>query len=226
MLLRCCGWESWQARAGSSPRLTAWHGLRISECTELRGHCFNLDEKLLTVHDCRGQKDRTGTSPCVGNAVPAALQPQSGLRPRAPGWRPAPTWGTPFRSPQPQSRLRNLRLPAVVLVPDSSTPIGVGREGGRNPGQAQCANPGLWYAAPTGQKAGEPTSDGDVSRGSTPGFGVVPLQGGEPRESATGDPGPRVHRCVLYSREGLSGPPAVGAGSTDTMTAVSGALPE
>jgi len=34
-------------------------GLRISECTELRVHCFNLAEKLLTVHDGKGQKDRT-----------------------------------------------------------------------------------------------------------------------------------------------------------------------
>ena len=40
-------------------RLLYGCGLRISECTELRVHCFNLAEKLLTVHDGKGQKDRT-----------------------------------------------------------------------------------------------------------------------------------------------------------------------
>ena len=34
-------------------------GLRLSECLELRIHCFNLDSRLLTVHDGKGQKDRT-----------------------------------------------------------------------------------------------------------------------------------------------------------------------
>jgi integron integrase len=34
-------------------------GLRISECTELRVHCLNLDDRLVTVHDGKGQKDRT-----------------------------------------------------------------------------------------------------------------------------------------------------------------------
>ncbi len=34
-------------------------GLRLSECLELRIHCFNLDSGLLTVHDGKGQKDRT-----------------------------------------------------------------------------------------------------------------------------------------------------------------------
>lgn len=34
-------------------------GLRISECTELRVHCLNLSDKLLTVHDGKGQKDRS-----------------------------------------------------------------------------------------------------------------------------------------------------------------------
>lgn len=34
-------------------------GLRVGECIELRVHCFNLDAMLLTVHDGKGQKDRT-----------------------------------------------------------------------------------------------------------------------------------------------------------------------
>jgi len=34
-------------------------GLRIGECLGLRIHCFNLDSMLLTVHDGKGQKDRT-----------------------------------------------------------------------------------------------------------------------------------------------------------------------
>ncbi|MCP4400649.1 MAG: tyrosine-type recombinase/integrase, partial [bacterium] len=34
-------------------------GLRVSECVELRVQCFNFDERLLTVHDGKGQKDRT-----------------------------------------------------------------------------------------------------------------------------------------------------------------------
>ena len=34
-------------------------GLRLSECLELRIHCFNVDSGLLTVHDGKGLKDRT-----------------------------------------------------------------------------------------------------------------------------------------------------------------------
>lgn len=34
-------------------------GLRLMECLELRIHCFNLDAGLLTVHDGKGQKDRS-----------------------------------------------------------------------------------------------------------------------------------------------------------------------
>jgi integron integrase len=34
-------------------------GLRISEALDLRIQCFNLDENVLTVHDGKGQKDRT-----------------------------------------------------------------------------------------------------------------------------------------------------------------------
>jgi integrase len=34
-------------------------GALLSECLELRIHCFNLDSGLLTVHDGKGQKDRT-----------------------------------------------------------------------------------------------------------------------------------------------------------------------
>ncbi len=34
-------------------------GLRISECLNLRVGCFNCDHRILTVHDGKGQKDRT-----------------------------------------------------------------------------------------------------------------------------------------------------------------------
>lgn len=34
-------------------------GLRLAECVGLRMHCFNLESGLLTVHDGKGQKDRT-----------------------------------------------------------------------------------------------------------------------------------------------------------------------
>jgi len=34
-------------------------GLRLNECLELRIHALNLDARLLTVHDGKGQKDRT-----------------------------------------------------------------------------------------------------------------------------------------------------------------------
>ncbi len=34
-------------------------GLRISECLSLRVHNFNFDMKILTIHDGKGQKDRT-----------------------------------------------------------------------------------------------------------------------------------------------------------------------
>lgn len=34
-------------------------GLRLAECLGLRVHCFNLQANLLTVHDGKGQKDRT-----------------------------------------------------------------------------------------------------------------------------------------------------------------------
>ena len=34
-------------------------GLRISECLNLRVGCFNCDQRILTVHDGKGQKDRT-----------------------------------------------------------------------------------------------------------------------------------------------------------------------
>ncbi len=34
-------------------------GLRISECLNLRIGCFNCDQRILTVHDGKGQKDRT-----------------------------------------------------------------------------------------------------------------------------------------------------------------------
>ncbi len=34
-------------------------GLRLSECLNLRVHCFNLDALVLTIHDGKGKKDRT-----------------------------------------------------------------------------------------------------------------------------------------------------------------------
>jgi integron integrase len=34
-------------------------GLRLFECLNLRVHCFNFDARILTVHDGKGQKDRT-----------------------------------------------------------------------------------------------------------------------------------------------------------------------
>jgi integron integrase len=34
-------------------------GLRLSECLQLRVNCFNFDSGVLTVHDGKGQKDRT-----------------------------------------------------------------------------------------------------------------------------------------------------------------------
>lgn len=46
-------------------------GLRISECVELRVHCFNMEDALLTVHDGKGQKDRT---------VPLPQRPMPELR--------------------------------------------------------------------------------------------------------------------------------------------------
>src|SRR5262249_78236 len=34
-------------------------GLRLSECLNLRVHCFNLDLGILTIHNGKGGKDRT-----------------------------------------------------------------------------------------------------------------------------------------------------------------------
>jgi len=34
-------------------------GLRLFECLNLRIQCFNFDTGMLTVHDGKGQKDRT-----------------------------------------------------------------------------------------------------------------------------------------------------------------------
>jgi integrase len=43
-------------------------GLRLAECVGLRVQCFNLDAMLLTVHDGKGQKDRT--VPLPARALP------------------------------------------------------------------------------------------------------------------------------------------------------------
>jgi len=40
-------------------RLLYGCGLRMSECLNLRVHCFNLDDAVLTIHDGKGKKDRT-----------------------------------------------------------------------------------------------------------------------------------------------------------------------
>ncbi len=48
-------------------------GLRISECLSLRVHNFNFDMKILTIHDGKGQKDRTVPIP---DALMDALKSQ------------------------------------------------------------------------------------------------------------------------------------------------------
>ena len=40
-------------------------GLRLSECLNLRVHCFNFDAGVLTIHDGKGQKDRTVPLPAT-----------------------------------------------------------------------------------------------------------------------------------------------------------------
>ena len=40
-------------------RLMYGCGLRLFECLNLRVHCLNMDEAILTVHDGKGKKDRT-----------------------------------------------------------------------------------------------------------------------------------------------------------------------
>jgi len=40
-------------------------GLRLFECLNLRVHCFNFDAGILTVHDGKGQKDRTVPLPRI-----------------------------------------------------------------------------------------------------------------------------------------------------------------
>jgi integron integrase len=47
-------------------------GLRLTECVNLRVQCFNLDSLLLTVHDGKGQKDRT--VPLPARALPEIRQ--------------------------------------------------------------------------------------------------------------------------------------------------------
>lgn len=40
-------------------------GLRLFECLSLRVHCFNLDARILTIHDGKGKKDRTVPLPHI-----------------------------------------------------------------------------------------------------------------------------------------------------------------
>ena len=51
-------------------RLMYGCGLRLFECINLRVHCLNLDETILTVHDGKGKKDRTMPLPKVLLADP------------------------------------------------------------------------------------------------------------------------------------------------------------
>ena len=51
-------------------------GLRLTECVGLRIQCFNLDAMLVTVHDGKGQKDRT--VPLPARALPE-IREQMGL---------------------------------------------------------------------------------------------------------------------------------------------------
>ena len=54
--------------------------LRLSECVNLRIHCFNLDAMLVTVHDGKGQKDRT--VPLPARALPEIRQQLDTVRRR------------------------------------------------------------------------------------------------------------------------------------------------
>jgi integron integrase len=53
-------------------------GLRLAECVGLRVQCFNLDAMLLTVHDGKGQKDRT--VPLPGRALPEIREQMDRVR--------------------------------------------------------------------------------------------------------------------------------------------------
>ena len=53
-------------------------GLRLMECVNLRIQCFNLDSMLLTVHDGKGQKDRT--VPLPARALPQVREQMDFVR--------------------------------------------------------------------------------------------------------------------------------------------------
>ena len=53
-------------------------GLRLTECVNLRIHCFNLQSMLLTVHDGKGQKDRT--VPLPARALPEIREQMETVR--------------------------------------------------------------------------------------------------------------------------------------------------
>jgi len=53
-------------------------GLRLNECLELRIQCFNLEAMLLTVHDGKGQKDRT--VPLPESVLPEIRRQMEGVR--------------------------------------------------------------------------------------------------------------------------------------------------
>jgi integron integrase len=53
-------------------------GLRLSECLGLRVHCLNLDAMLVTVHDGKGQKDRS--VPLPERALPEIREQMDAVR--------------------------------------------------------------------------------------------------------------------------------------------------
>jgi integrase len=57
-----------------------WYGggLRLSACLNLRVHCFNVDAGVLTIHDGKGQKDRT--VPLPATMLPALRAPLASLK--------------------------------------------------------------------------------------------------------------------------------------------------
>ena len=53
-------------------------GLRLSECLNLRVHCLNFDAGVLTIHDGKGQKDRT--VPLPATILPELQAPLASLK--------------------------------------------------------------------------------------------------------------------------------------------------
>ena len=53
-------------------------GLRLSECLQLRVHCFNVDAGVFTIHDGKGGKDRT--VPLPETILPELRAPLASLK--------------------------------------------------------------------------------------------------------------------------------------------------